>query len=725
MPLKIFCLAHIIASVAVVATAAAATDASAQASASSSDKAAEGASAKDAPSADDGSKFDLDVAESLASKRSGVPQESPAIITTARTRDILSAGYLTLNSFLTTVPGFHPVAAYWHDWPGVRGVRGSVSFMIDGVSYTNPVDYRYPAGLGLFLEEFDRFEMISGPAGVLWGAHSLLGTVNALTSQHSAEGVQVRSALGLSDLSRVTVRSDQKVGHGNLRLFLGYASERKPVVSPEYRIDGVRPFSTGLELSANSTHTQPSADFFGLFSAHYTDSLLNCYLRLPISRERAQFSDLGALLSPDSESQRDSVNPFAFITLQRTFLSGQLAAIARGVWYGLYEHDDRTEFPQSDVVTTQARSIQELWMSQFSLVGELSYRLRTAFVNADLMGGAEGSALVPHASSFAQAEPSLNGTLVDQGLQVKTGQTPTSLSSYVWAELQSFERFSLGGGARYNRSNSYLDVWLFQASTGLRLIGKSYVKFNYTQGFRPPTLLDRAGLQPVIGRPDLTPETSVASQAEFNVAGSWPGIMRRGFLRTDYSRTQVSSLITREGQRFVPYRVRPVSTAGLAIDAFEFYADAELEGGILVQGMYENNKVRNLVQETDEVQVQRVIPNHGPRHRWLGSLGFQLGSYASMRGSSYGQCGGLEYSAQDGSNKKLGCYPLFGLAIQAPVQANPLQVTVSLDNIADTRIPAAYFSQPQLGGATPPVPSTTARTVFVMLTWNNTVAEDL
>ncbi len=682
----------------------------------------------------EGDRFELDVQESLSTKRLGVPQESPAIITTVPTTEMIRSGHLTLNDYLTGVPGFHATSAYWHDWPGVRGVRGSVNFMIDGVSYTSPVDYRYPAGYGLFLEEFDRFEMISGPAGVLWGAHSLLGTVNALTAPRGEESLQTRSVFGASDLHRFTVRDDRSVGDGKLRLFAGYASLRKPVANPTQRVEGVRPFADQLYITEEGgAPTSPSADTFAVVSARYSGPTVTAYLRLPAAREWNQVSELGAILPAGIESHRDSLNPFGFVTLHNTFLNGQLAILGRAVWYGLYESDSRWAFPASDVVAYDSRALQEIWMSQLSAVGEISYRL-LGTTSMNVLAGVEGSTLLPHSSHFFQADPVAGGLLVEQGEVVASqgrkdltaGRTPSTASAYLSTEVQAFERFSLAGGARYNQSNTYLDVWLFQAGTGLRLIGKSYLKFNYTEGFRPPTLLDRTGIQPVLGRSTLEPERATAIQAELNAAGSIPGFVRRAFGRVDYSQTTVDSLIVREGLRFQPYRLRPVSTPGLNITSVEAFGDAELVGGFILQGMYERTITRNAVSETDESQVSRELANHGPQHRWMAALGMNVGEYMFMRGFSRGQCGGLRYAAGADSNllgDKLGCYPLFGFSLQAPIEASPVQITLSVDNIANTKMPSAYFSQPELVGAEAPVPSTTSRSVFIMLTWVNAGGE--
>src|SRR5207247_5447267 len=128
-------------------------------------------------------------------------------------------------------------------------------------------------------------------------------------------------------------------------------------------------------------------------------------------------------------------------------------------------------------------------------------------------------------------------------------------------------------------------------SAGVRGYGRSYLKVGVTQGMRPPTLLDRDGLQPVLGRRDLPVEKSRAFQFEATSAFALPG-WATGIVRGDYSRTRTTN-ITREGQRVQAYRFEPVPTVGQDIETIEGVLRSDLLGGRAhLYGMYYGNVVR-------------------------------------------------------------------------------------------------------------------------------------
>jgi iron complex outermembrane recepter protein len=237
----------------------------------------------DAPSgqASEAGQFALGVGDALNNQKAADPQESAAILTVASTKELLDErGILTLGQFLASTPGFDYLPAFWHNWPGARGLRDSVSAMIDGVVVNSPTDYRYSASHGLFLEEFERVEVISGPAGVSWGAYSLLGAVNLITGRSRVDGTSVRATYGTRDLIRLSARDDRQLGSGRLRLFVGGASIRKPSIAPATRYEGVPPYTKSWYSVPNTEASASDADVYGTISAHYERKNLAAYIRL-------------------------------------------------------------------------------------------------------------------------------------------------------------------------------------------------------------------------------------------------------------------------------------------------------------------------------------------------------------------------------------------------------------------------------------------------------------
>jgi len=680
-------------------------------------------------------KFTVDPTEALSSKRTQAPQASTAIITVTPTEELASTGVLTLSDLLRVIPGFDVTQAFWYDWPGARGATGVVNLMLDGVSVTNPLDNQYPAGPGLFLEEFDRVETISGPAGVLWGSHSLLGVVNLLSGRSTVDKTTVRAGYGSLNNQSITLRVDRPQGKGNLRLFAGYAGRRNPSLQPATRFDSVPPYGISFKGGENSTSTAPSLDFGATLSARYADKNWIAHLRLPFTRSNYQISEFGAVLRPGEEGRRDSFNGLASLTYQHAFLNGRLGVISRGTWYLLNQTFTHSLFADQ-------RSIEHVLMSRVNLLLEVNYRLLLfgGQIRSDLMVGVDGTIDAPHSSQFLVSSQELNGGFMERGRVFPNGSDNTASplnaqtgSAYVADELH-WKRFSVTGGGRANVSNTYKTAFLGQLGAAIRLFGESYAKINFTQGLRPPTLLDRIGIQPVFGDPTLDPEVSTAFQYEFNASWSIDGFIKRGFARVDYATTTTRNNVTRQGSSMVRFLQQPVSAPGGASESFEAvlsmsfpWADADLLA--TYYGL-----TFNQCSAFDVSQCERA-PNHGPQHRVSVRGGASLFGFLRASGSLNLQCGGSWQTlspdqAQDVSAYRddrpdpetLGCYPFIGAFVRLPETESQFQISISVDNLFAQTAPVAMFSHPELVGAETRQQAVYGRRVFAMLEWRSETA---
>ena len=278
--------------------------------------------------------FDIDVQEALTKKQSRSDQASGAILTTASVQDVRSRGYPTLAEYLNDeVPGFRYAPAFYHRWPDVRGTPGAANLLLNGVSATSPIDYRFASDAALFL---DRVETISGPAGVPWGGYSLLGVVNLLVTNTAPDGTTMNFGYGTRDFQRFSVRDVRTFGDSKLRLFFGYAGERDNVDQPEWQYHGIPPYARSYDGGKNSERVTPSNDSFSTFSAYYSRPTLDAYIRLPYADEHYQISEFGGVLPAGHEGERTNVDGVAFVSWHDAFLSGRLALLARAVWSRFY-----------------------------------------------------------------------------------------------------------------------------------------------------------------------------------------------------------------------------------------------------------------------------------------------------------------------------------------------------------------------------------------------------
>jgi hypothetical protein len=681
--------------------------------------AGEGAEANEPEGEAPESRFVLDIDSSLAAKRSSTPQASPAILTVAETEQVLDDGLLTLSSYLDSIPGFDFLPAYWLRSPAARGIAGSVNMLVDGVSVTSPIDYRYSAGLGLFLEEFDRIEAISGPAGVLWGAHSFLGVVNAVSGVAPRPTTTVRSGLGNRDFARVAARTEQPLGGGMLRLFAGFATQRNPELRLDSQFENVPPYSdSGTWEGGSDTYvSEPSQNVYGTVAARYASEHWQAYLRLPMSRESYEVSELGGGLSPGQYGSRENFDPTAFVTFQTAALDGRLALMTRAVWNLFAERFDRSLF---DGVSSR----QEVVMSTFKAVAETSFRYQYEFVRTNLMAGLEGESIVPHDSRFYQTDPVLSGGLNYRG-PVLEESSSQSLSMYAFDETHLWERLSIAGGARRNSSDSYQSVSLYQANAGVRLLGESYAKVGLTQGMRPPTLISRFGLQPVRGRTDLRPERSEALQFEVNGSTSFAPWLTKAFARVDYVQTSTDSALILEGLTNASYAYQPVETGALSIETIEAELRLELAGRVRLDVMYRTNRVEQERFAREPAQA----PNHGYEQRWWGRIAAGDPGWLAVGANVSGGCGGKSLyaggaPAEDSSfdrittvESDLGCYYLLGGSVTVGV-AEGVSAQLLVENALDERPPSAMYQFPELFGAEAKQPTLMGRQVLVQLRWS-------
>ncbi|MFC1611582.1 TonB-dependent receptor domain-containing protein [Myxococcota bacterium] len=690
------------------------------------------AGSQDSGDATEEGRFDVGVEDSLESSIASQAQASSAILTTSSTREMKDHGHLTLKGYLRTVPGFDSVSAFWHTWPGAKGMRGSINFMIDGVSATSPLDYRFPSGLGLFLDEFDRVEVISGPAGVPWGAFSMLGVINALTGRKAEETTTVNTVYGASDLQQISVRDEREFGEASLRLFAGYATGRNPAQTPGLRFNSLPPFGANYDYVENEKSTRPEANTYVTVSARYAGENIVAYLRVPFTDEWYQVSEMGGVLDPGQGGRRQSIDSLGFVTYQKSFFNGQVTLLGRGIWQSVMDHAENTAFPMSVPTGMVSRSLQEMWLSRFTALLEANHRFEYDWLRSELMVGADASLFVPHSSHFYESVSELNGDMAEVGEVVLSrgfdnlGDATRAFSAYAFEELRLFGRASLAGGLRYNASNTHKSVMLYQGNAGLRVWGQSYVKAGFAQGMRPPTVQDREGLVPVLGDPNLLPERSSALQLEANASWSWPGWIEHGFFRVDYSMTTAESVIRRESLKFMRNRFEPISMDGFDITTLEGMLDLEFPGDVELFLMVWNNVVRD--RPTEDQPEGQPRTNHGPSLHGLARLGVTIGKTVFVQTSAEVQCGGLrkypprtqlgETAYVRGTNtREMGCFPFIGAMVRWPAESESIALTFSVDNLLDQRIPTAYYPVPALLNAEAPLQDSYGRTIFAMLEW--------
>jgi outer membrane receptor protein involved in Fe transport len=160
---------------------------------------------------------DLELANLVQSAAKGVTtvQEAPAIITILTAEELAEKSLRSLEDSLDTIPGWMRTGAVHNLFPYAltRGVIQGMLVLHNGVSLFDPV-YNVPSlGKTVPLETFKRVEVTTGPGGVLWGANSFLGVVNAITKDaEDVDGVEASLGFGDGPGERRVARGSAKLG---------------------------------------------------------------------------------------------------------------------------------------------------------------------------------------------------------------------------------------------------------------------------------------------------------------------------------------------------------------------------------------------------------------------------------------------------------------------------------------------------------------------------------
>ena len=216
------------------------------------------------------------------------------------------------------------------------------------------------------------------------------------------------------------------------------------------------------------------------------------------------------------------------------------------------------------------------------------------------------------------------GSEIDGG-ELVPDSSSNVLSLYLNDEINLFERIAVSGGIRYNYSDTYNAAVLLAGNVVGHILDfdaiQSYVKFNYTQGFRPPSFEQRFSTSPVaLGNQSIDPETSEAFQVELN------GKVLRDVaffnylrFRVNYAHTILDDLIALQdiddGAQFANVGNRKVNSVDVA-------AELSFKGGHQLSIGYSYNGVRDTTGNVD-------VRNHAP-HIFNLSGTFRLNKYIAF-----------------------------------------------------------------------------------------------
>ncbi|MCA9524019.1 MAG: TonB-dependent receptor [Myxococcales bacterium] len=563
-----------------------------------------------------------------ATKTKKTLQETAQIVTVITAKDIAERGFRTVNQALMTIPGFHGDRKELNGWQYEsfsRGVPRGLLVLLNGINVTDPsrnnfiLDYKIP------IEIIKRIEVVSGPGGVLWGSNALLGIVNIITkdAEDVKDWVELHFGYGDGPGLLRTFRAAALFGHSwfnkKLKLFTAvtfYSTKGPRLWVDAQKLIGVTPPPSNegltLYLPLENRTLNHHRSWWLNWTGRLTYGPVSAEWMVPFEREYREISTGGGLLSADYRgfdpltgrvpyvtstgardltSKSDDRTMVFNVRYKDRFLHNKLGVNITAFyvnWRGA--EDPFGSFVHTPILTEGLFSIfstnrihriggtvdMDVWLpanNHLIFGGEVFYEeLRGVNTTSFEPQRVETNPASPTISScpapyeYNPGRDALLPCSITQPLVFDTSRIIGAL--FVTNEWKPLPVLSLNLGGRIQLSNTYAPKFLWSGAAVWNIWQKIFLKFNYAQGFRPPSFQSTHVNSGVVngislqGNPKLNVEESQAIEVALSgVFLQNVGPVRDLFIRVNYAYTLLTDLITRPRGAFVNAGDRRIHTA--------------------------------------------------------------------------------------------------------------------------------------------------------------------
>ncbi len=591
--------------------------------------------------------------------------EAPTVINIVTAEEIENFGYRNILTTMWSIPGYLESSSQQGQMPmwTVRGITQAVLYMKDGLSLFDPAFNIVMPALRIALENIKRIEVMTSPGGVLWGANSFLGIVNVITKDaEDVNGLEVAfgGGHGKGDMAvfRPYVMYGKVFANGKFKIFAHLSGEMfqgpsvfghsMQIYSPPPRINGPifmdgtavdskSPFGWFIQFDGKATYAKPGTARSLVLGWQWT--------WLENSNPMGFFQYVVQSDNPLKALRRNAINfnnNFVYLKYKDRFLKDKLGINAR-VSYVQFNR----KFGPASIFKVSPTVLDGLAFTQNSVVhrtgGTLDFDVQAHRTLKILTGGevfyewlkdANVNFLAPHDAAgqfrfdklplicpyynrngdnlptFVRDDP--NGTnyvprckqpfLFDSDRLVVAG--------YLSAQYKPVKRLTLDAGIRVQAAPlgnaGYGVVPLYSGAAVLQLFGQTYLKANYSTGFRAPVFNNTSGNPAAVeyaGNPDIKPEHSQAITAEIiSKVLRNKGVIREWNLRLDYSYNLIKD-------RIVILSGSYENAEGTsAIHSVEFQSKLDLKGGHAFNFAY--TYLYSYGDSNINGGIFRSIPNH-------------------------------------------------------------------------------------------------------------------
>jgi outer membrane receptor protein involved in Fe transport len=591
--------------------------------------------------------------------------EAPTVINIVTAKEIDDYGYRNILTTMLTIPGYLETASQNAQMPmwTVRGITQAVLFMKDGLSLFDPAFNIVMPSLRIALENIKRIEVTSSPGGVLWGANSFLGIVNVITKDaEDINGLEVAFGGGHGPGDQAVFRPyllfGKVFGGGKFKVFAHlsgemfqgptYRANSMQIYSPPPRINGPifldgeavdsqSPFGWFIQFDGKATYAKPGTARALVLGWQWT-WLKNTH---PMGFMHMVVRDDSAL----SAIRRNAINfsnNFVYLKFKDRFAKNKVGINTRALYTQFQRgFDPATIFKMSPTVLDGLAFRQTTVAHRVGATFDLDVQAHRTF---KILGGGEVfhewikdadveftapldasgqfrfdklSVICPfynrngsNLPTFALNDP--NGTnyvphckqpfLFDSNRLVVAG--------YISAQWRPIGRLTFDAGARIQAAPmgnaGYGVVPQYSGAAVLKLFDQTYLKANYSTGFRAPVFANFSGNPAAVeyaGNPDIKPSHSQAITTEIiSKLLRNKGIIREWNLRLDYSYTLIQDRIV------ILSGTYENAEGTSAIHSVEFQSRLDLKGGHAFNFAY--TYLYSFGNSEINGGVFRSIPNH-------------------------------------------------------------------------------------------------------------------
>ena len=591
--------------------------------------------------------------------------EAPTVINIVTAEEIDDYGHRNILTTMLTIPGYLESGSQNTQMPmwTVRGITQAVLFMKDGLSLFDPAFNIVMPALRIALENIKRIEVMSSPGGVLWGANSFLGIVNVITKDaEDVNGLEVALGGGHGPGDQAVFRPYLMYGkvfaggkfkvfaHLSGEMFQGpsYRANSMQIYSPPPRINGPifldgeavdssSPFGWFIQFDGKATYAKPGTTRSLVLGWQWTwlrNSNAIGFMRYVVRDQ----NNLAAI----NRNAINFHNNFVYLKYKDRFIKDKLGINVRG-FYTQFQRgfDPASIFKVSPTVLDGLAFIQNSVAHRvggtFDLDvgahrtlkilagGEAFYEwLKDANVHFSAPLDAAGQfrfdklpVICPFYNRNGDNLPSFllndpNGTsYVPRCKQPFVFDSDRLVvAGYLSAQWRPVKRLTFDAGVRVQAAPmgnaGYGVVPLYSGAAVLKLFGQTYLKANYSTGFRAPVFNNFSGNPAAVeyaGNPDIKPEHSQAITTEIiSKLLRNRGVIREWNLRLDYSYNLIQDRIVILSGSYEN------ATGTSAIHSVEFQSRLDLKGGHAFNFAY--TYLYSFGDSNINGGVFRSIPNH-------------------------------------------------------------------------------------------------------------------